>query len=111
MGFCANEIYQTMGGYYDVNNSTSTAIVVSSTTFTTSSKINNGYGTFRIFKILGSPTAILYFQLGGDPATILSNGMVLDNGIYYVEDTYFGDIYFKATGGSVNLRVITLTRS
>lgn len=106
--FCANEIYQNYGSYYDIQTSTSIAITVSSSTYTTIPAINNGVS--RKFKIIGTTTNSLYFQLGGSTSTITSNGLDLEPHTYYVENDYFGTIYFQSTGGNVNLRYQVLKK-
>jgi hypothetical protein len=106
--FCANEIYQNYGSYYDINISTSIAVVVSSTTYTLISAVNDGVS--RRFKIIGDTSNLLFFRLDSNTSLITTNGLDLEPHTYYVENDYFGDIYFQATGGDVNLRYQILRR-
>jgi hypothetical protein len=108
IGFCAYEIYQNNGQYYDLSVASNTAVSVSTSTYTTFPAIT--YGVSRRFKILGEPSAVLYFQLGGSTSTITSAGMDLEPHTYYVENDYFGDILMQSTGTAVNVRAQYLKR-
>jgi len=107
-GFAFEQAYQEYGAYYDVNTSTSLSVTVSSSAVTTSAAVFNGVE--RIFKIDETPTSALYFQRGGSTTTVTSNGMPLDNSVYYVEDRYFGAIYFQAGTADVKLKMTTLKK-
>ena len=101
-------IYQRNGTDYEVYTSTSYTVSVSSYAVTTASSINYN-GVERIFKINGSPSGTLFFQRGGSTTTI-TNSLPLDSEVYYVEDSYLGDIYFQTDTGTVDLRVTELKK-
>lgn len=100
--------FQKYGSYYDVSSSTSIAVTISSSTVTTFAGVLDGVE--RIFIIPVESSNVLYFQRGGSTTTITSNGLILNNNTYYVDDTYFGNIYFKSTGGDIPIRATILKK-
>lgn len=100
--------FQKSGNYINIKEYAPYAATISSYTVFTSSSVP--YGVERVFKINDIPSGNTFFQLGGSTTTITSLGMPLSEGVYYVEDTYFGNIYFLTDSGTADLRIITLKK-
>jgi hypothetical protein len=84
-----NQAYLPQGGYYETNTAVNSIVTVSSTSFSTSTAVMNG--VVRIFQNTG--TGNLYFSFTG--TGINTSGVsYLSVGQFYIEDKYFGDIYF-----------------
>jgi len=107
-GICSI-VRENKSNYSNVLLSTSTAVTVSSFTVTTSADMGHS-GLKRIFKIDGSTSGTLYYQLGGSTTTITTVGLPLEDDYYYIEDSYFGDIYFLTDTSTATLRMVEITK-
>jgi len=106
--YAADNLYQDYGSYFDINTSTNIIETISSGAPTTSNAVLNGI--HRIFKIKGTSSNSMFIQQGGSTSTVLTNGMELLDSVYYVEDTFFGDIHFQTNAGTIDLSIHTLTK-
>jgi hypothetical protein len=103
-----NSGFQKGGNYVNLKNYPPYQVSVNSSSVFISSAVP--YGVERIFKINGVPSGTLFFQRGGATSTIVSAGLPLSETVYYVEDAYFGDIYFETDTATADLRISTLRR-
>jgi hypothetical protein len=99
---------QNSSTYFNAAASTQVIITVSSTTYSASSLENGLKGVDRWFRNEGEND--IYFQRGGMPETVLTNGMTLRSGEILIDDTYFGDYYFQTKSGSSELAMAVLTK-
>ena len=111
LSFCfAVMAKQNKSDTFEVDISSHTRVIVSSTTVTTSASLYD-VGIERIF-FIESSTLELWFQKGGSTDTVSISGMTLKPSTYMIDNTYFGDIYFKGKAGAADttLSIYYLTK-
>ena len=109
----SNQIYTDYGTYYEVRTASNSAVTVSSSAVTTSSAVDEGVQ--RIFTNVGSTNIWECKDSTGvvDGDTVAERGQPLQPYAPYLEDRYFGDIYFQTTAGdsSNELRIEIIRQS
>ena len=103
----AQQLYQQTGIYLTPATPTNTAVSLSSTTTTTIAALP--YGVQRIFVNISTST-IYMSKASSVAATVRSGGLPLYTKSTYIEDKYFGAMYFIGDAGVVasGLRYETL---
>jgi len=83
------------GDYHDVNSPIEWSITVSSLAVVTSTAVVNGVQ--RIYQNTGSTNLSFFYNLS--QSSVTANKYLLP-GQFYIEDRWFGNIYFKVQAGS-----------
>jgi hypothetical protein len=101
-----NQVYTNYGTYYDVNTSSNMVVTVSTSTVYTLTAV--GEGVQRIIYTSGSEDV---YQSKSSTNNVTTDGILLNPGTTYIEDRYFGDMYFQSTVGDSEIRVETIRQS
>lgn len=102
----SNQIYTDYGSYYEVRTVSNSAVTVSSSAVTTSSAV--GEGVQRVFVNIGTNPI---YQTKESTSNVTTTGFPLYQNDTYVEDRYFGDVYFQSTGGDSEMRIEVIRQS
>ena len=93
----AQQLYQVSGGFVPPATPTNTAVTVSSLTVTTVAAVP--YGVQRIF--VNNGTGTLYMSKASSTlATVTGSGLPLFTHTTYIEDKFFGIVYFASAPGT-----------